>query len=81
MARGGVFLYFINKDKRVIVVADNARDAKKLFSGARFGSACGLRRISSRNVVVEVGRSAGYEVIIHVSRFALRVAQYEEGGE
>ena len=74
-------MYFINKDKGVIVIADNARDARKLFSGARFESACGLRRISSRKVVIEVGRSAGYEVIMNASRFALRWGEYEEGGE
>lgn len=65
----------------MIVIADNARAAQKLFSGARFESACGLRRISSRNVVLEVGKSAGYEVIMPVSRFALRVLQYDGGEE
>ena len=70
-------MYFIDKGKGVIVVADNVREARKMFSGARHESAEGLRRISARNVVSEVGRSAGYEVIMSVSRFALRVTEYE----
>ena len=72
-------MYFINKDKGVIVIADNASDARKLFSGAHYESACGLRRISARDVVLEVGRSGGYEVIQPVSRFLLNVTVY--GGE
>ena len=65
-------MYFINKEKGVIVIADNIRDARKLFSGARFESACGLRRISARNVVIESARS-DYEVIMPVSHFEMRV--------
>lgn len=72
-------MYFINKEKRVIVISDNIRDARKLFSGARYESACGLRRISARDVVPEVGRSGGYEVIQHVSHFLLNVTVY--GGD
>lgn len=71
---------FINKEKKVIVIADNIRDARKLFSGARYESACGLRRISARNVVIEVARSDGYEVIQPVSRFLLNVTE-QEGDE
>lgn len=73
-------MYFINKEKRVIVIADNIRDARKLFSGAWYESACGLRRISARDVVLEVGRSGGYEVIQPVSRFLLNVTE-DEGDE
>lgn len=66
-------MYFIDKEKKVIVIADNIRDARKLFLGAWFESAGGLRRISARNVVAEVGRGGGYEVVMSVSRWDLRV--------
>lgn len=66
-------MYFIDKEKRVIVIADNIRDARKLFLGAWFDSAGGLRRISARNVVTEVGRSGGYEVVMSASRMELRL--------